>query len=197
MKITINNKQYNIKNECTILEACKFAKIKIPTLCYHSDLKSEGRCGICVVKANGKMMTSCNNKIQDGMIIKTNTQEIIEYRKTIIQLIGCNFEKEEEFRKWLKLEDLPDVKELKFKPRKSESIDDSCHDIVMDFEKCILCGRCIQKCRELQTVNAISYSGRANATRIAKSLDKKLINTDCVGCGQCTLVCPTNAMREK
>ncbi len=197
MKITIDNKQYNIKENCTILEACKNAKIKIPTLCYHPDLKPEGRCGMCLVEANGKMITSCNNKISDGMIIKTYTPQIVEYRKTMIELIGCSFEKEEEFKKWLKLENLPDVEELKFKPRKSEPIDDSCHDIVMDFEKCILCGRCIQKCRELQTVNAISYSRRANATKVSKSLDKKLMNTDCVGCGQCTLVCPTGAMREK
>ena len=197
MKITIDNKIYNIKNECTILEAAKSCGIRIPTLCYHSDLKPEGKCGMCLVEANGKMMTSCNNKIESDMIIKTYTPQIIEYRKAMIQLIGCNFEKEEEFRKWLKLENLPDVEELKFKPRKSEKIDDSCHDVVMDFQKCVLCGRCIQKCRELQTVNAISYSRRADATKISKTLDKKLMYTDCVGCGQCTLVCPTNAIREK
>ncbi len=197
MKITIDNKTYNIKEELTILEACKLSGIKIPTLCYHPDLIPEGRCGICAVLANGKFTTSCNNKIKDGMNIVTTSKEILEYRKSIIQLIGCNFEKEEEFKKWLKLEDLPDVKELKFKPRKSEEIDNSCHDIVMDFEKCIQCGRCIQKCRNLQTVNAISYSKRANATRVGKALDKKLAYTDCVGCGQCTLVCPTNAIREK
>ncbi len=197
MKITINNKTYNIKKELTILEACKLSGIKIPTLCYHPDLIPEGRCGICAVLVNGKFMTSCNNKIKDGMNIVTTSKEILEYRKSIIQLIGCNFEKEEEFRKWLQLENLPDVKELKFKPQKSEKIDNSCHDIVMDFEKCIQCGRCIQKCRNLQTVNAISYSKRANATRVGKALDKKLAYTDCVGCGQCTLVCPTGAIREK
>ena len=95
MRITIDNKTYNIKEELTILEACKSVKIEVPSLCYHSDLIPEGRCGICAVLVNGKFMTSCNNKIKDGMNITTTSYEILEYRKSIIQLIACNFEKEE------------------------------------------------------------------------------------------------------
>lgn len=197
MEIIIDGKKLKVKAGITILEAATKAGIKIPTLCYHPDLKPEGRCGICIVEANGKIMTSCNNKIQDGMIIQTNTENIRKQRKINSQLIGCNFEKEEEFRKWLALEELPDIDELKFKSKPSELIDETCNDIVMDFTKCIMCGRCVQKCRDLQTVNAICYSKRANGTIVGKSLGKKLIDTTCVGCGQCSLVCPTGAIKEK
>ncbi len=197
MKITINGQKLKIDKPCSILKAAELLNIKIPTLCYHPDLKSEGRCGICVVEANGQVMTSCNNNIKDGMIIETNNDRIKKQRKINAQLIGCNFEKEEEFRKWLELENIQDIEELKFKPRPSQEIDDSSQDIIMDFQKCILCGRCIQKCRDLQTVNAICYKNRANASMVTKSLKKKLIDTNCVGCGQCTLVCPTGAIREK
>ncbi|MCD4704644.1 [FeFe] hydrogenase, group A, partial [bacterium] len=197
MQITINNKKVKVNKDWTILQAAQKAGINIPTLCYHPDLKPEGRCGICIVEADGNIMTSCNNLVKEGMIVKTNTEKVIKYRKINIQLIGCNFEKENEFKKWLKIQKMSDVDELKFKPRRSPKIDDSAHDIIMDFSKCILCGRCIQKCKILQTVNAISYKNRANATTIDKALGKKLIETYCVGCGQCTLVCPTGAIKEK
>lgn len=197
MQVTIDGKKIKLNKSATILEVAEKNGIKIPTLCYHPDLRSEGKCGVCVVEANGKMLTSCNNEIKDGMIIETDNEKIQKQRKMNVQLLGCNFECEEEFRKWLKLENLQDIDELKFKPRPSEKLDDSSHDIVMDFEKCILCGRCIQKCRDTQTVNAICYTGRANATIVTKSLGKKLTDTSCVGCGQCSLVCPTGAIREK
>ncbi|HNZ86222.1 MAG TPA: [FeFe] hydrogenase, group A [bacterium] len=197
MLVTIDGKKIKVNKKCTILELATKNGIKIPTLCYHPDLRSDGKCGVCVVEVNGKLMTSCNNDISDGMIIQTTNERIIKQRKINAQLVGCNFEDEEEFRKWLKLSNMPDIDELKFKPHASQELDDSSHDIVMDFKNCVLCGRCIQKCRDIQTVNAICYKGRANATVVTKSLGKKLIDTNCVGCGQCSLVCPTNAIREK
>jgi len=188
MQITINNKKIKVEKDWTILKAAQKAKINIPTLCYHPDLKPSGRCGVCVVEANGRIMTSCNNLVREGMIIKTKSPKVIQQRKTNIQLLGSNFEKEEEFRKWLKLENLPDVKDLRFKPKPSKKPDNSSPAITIDFEKCILCGRCIQKCREVQSVNAICYSERANAVKLDTALGFSLDKTTCVECGQCALV---------
>jgi NADP-reducing hydrogenase subunit HndD len=196
MQITINNKKIKVEADWTILKAAQKAKIDIPTLCYHPDLKPSGRCGVCVVEVNGKIMTSCNNLVREGMVIKTNSPKVIKQRKTTIQLLGSNFEKEEEFRKWLKLENLPDVKELRFKPKPSKKPDNSSSAISINFENCILCGRCIQKCREVQSVNAICFSERANAIKLDTAMGFDLNNTTCVQCGQCSLVCPTGAIQE-
>lgn len=196
MQIIINGKKIKVKADWTILQAVNKAKINIPTLCYHPDLKPSGRCGVCVVEANGKIMTSCNNLVREGMIIKTNSPRVIQQRKTNVQLLGCNFEKEAEFKKWLKLENLPDIEELKFKPKPSRSPDISSPAITIDFEKCILCGRCIQKCRDIQTVNAISFSQKANAIKLDTALGLDLDQTTCVQCGQCSVVCPTGAIQE-
>lgn len=197
MYITINNQKIKVGKNWTILDAAKSIGIKIPTLCYHPDLKPEGRCGICVVEVDGKLITACNNLAIDGMNIKTNSKKVIEQRKINVQLIGCNFEKEEEFRKWLKLENLPDVQELRFKPKPSKKSDISTPAITIDFEKCILCGLCIQRCREVQGVNAICFSERANAIKLDTCLGLPLNKTDCVTCGQCAVVCPTSAIKEK
>ncbi len=196
MQITINNKKIKVKKDWTILKAAQKAKIDIPTLCYHPDLKPSGRCGVCVVEVNSKIMTSCNNLVQEGMVVKTKSPKVLKQRNMNIQLLGCNFEEEEEFRKWLKLEHLPDVKELRFKPKPSRKPDISSPAITIDFEKCILCGRCIQKCREIQGVNAISFSERANAMKLDTAMGLKLSQTTCVQCGQCALVCPTGAIKE-
>ncbi len=142
-------------------------------------------------------MTACNNKIKAGMIIKTNSKKVQEYRKINIQLVGCNFAREDAFKKWLKMENLPDIDELRFKPKTKEKIDCSACDITIDFSKCILCGRCIQKCRDVQSVNAICFAQRANALKVGTSFDKNIIQTTCVGCGQCALVCPTGAIKER
>jgi len=204
MYITINGKKIRVEADWTILKAANKAKIKIPTLCYHPDLKPSGRCGICVVEVDpstgsgepGKIMTSCNNLVRAGMVVKTKSPKVLQQRKTNVQLLGCNFEKEEEFRKWLKLENLPDVKELRFKPKPSRKPDISSPAITIDFEKCILCGRCIQKCRDTQSVNAICFSERANAIKLDTSLGLDLDQTTCVQCGQCALVCPMGAIKE-
>jgi len=90
MQISINNKKIKVEKDWTILKAAQKAKIDIPTLCYHPDLKPSGRCGICVVEANGKIMTACNNLVREGMVIKTNSPQVQKQRKTNAQLIGCN-----------------------------------------------------------------------------------------------------------
>ncbi len=197
IKLIINGKKISAPAGQTILEVAKKNNIKIPTLCYHEDLKPEGRCGVCGVEVNGQIMTACNNKIKAGMIIKTNSKKVQEYRKINIQLVGCNFAREDAFKKWLKMENLPDIDELRFKPKTKEKIDCSACDITIDFSKCILCGRCIQKCRDVQSVNAICFAQRANALKVGTSFDKNIIQTTCVGCGQCALVCPTGAIKER
>jgi iron-only hydrogenase group A len=196
MQIKINYKKVKVKAGQTVLEVAKAHGIHIPYLCYHPDLKPEGRCGICTVEIDGKLQTSCNTKVREGMEVITNSPQIVKQRKTNAQLIGCNFEKEEEFKKWLKLAQLPDIEELKFKPQASRPPDISSPAITIDFEKCILCGRCIQKCREVQSVNAISYSERANAIKLDTTLGLDLNKTTCVQCGQCSVVCPTGAIQE-
>ncbi|MEI7473961.1 MAG: NADH-dependent [FeFe] hydrogenase, group A6 [bacterium] len=201
----INGINIQVEEGTTILEAAKLANIKIPSLCKHSDLDATAACGICVVKVKGveRMIRSCCTALTEGMEILTHTPEVIDIRKTVLELIlsnhpnscltcgrnqNCELQslaaefgiKEEEFGKILK----------------DFEIDDSIKTIVLEPNKCIKCERCIQACQNMQNVWALSFVDRGIKTRIAPAADFKLSESPCVSCGQCAAHCPVGAIYE-
>ncbi|MFA5100123.1 MAG: NADH-dependent [FeFe] hydrogenase, group A6, partial [Candidatus Omnitrophota bacterium] len=190
----------------TILEAAKSVQIKIPTLCKHPDLPASAACGICIVKAKGsnKMLRACCTPLEDGMEITTHDPEIVEIRRTVIELIlsnhpndclkcgrnnDCELQKltadfgitEEQFPQFLR--DLPK--------------DSSTNTIVLEPQKCILCGRCVEVCQDNQDVWALSFLERGIKTHISPAGQIQLGDSPCVRCGQCSAHCPTGAIVEK
>lgn len=202
---TINGIQVQVDKNSTILEAAKKANVKIPSLCKHSDLDPSASCGICIVKVKGsdKMPRACCTLLIEGMNITTHDPEITEIRRTVLKLIlsnhpnscltcgrnqNCELQtlaaefgiKEEEFGKILK----------------EDEIDKSIKTIVLESNKCIKCGRCIQACQEMQNVWALSFVNRGIKTRIAPAADFSLTESPCVSCGQCSAYCPVGAIYE-
>ena len=206
IKAIINGKQVSVEQGTTILDAAKKVFVKIPTLCKHPDLPPSAGCGICVVKVKGssKMVRACCTPIEEKMDITTQDPEIVEIRKTVLELIlsrhpdsclTCGRNNDCELQRLTA--DFGIRKESFQKSLHELPIDDSTGTIVLEPQKCILCGRCIEVCQDMQNVWALSFLERGIDTRISPAGDIRLGDSPCVRCGQCSNHCPTGAIVEK
>lgn len=203
MSIIIDKKEFTFKPNQTILEVARENNIQIPTLCYLKGVCQDSSCRICMVEnlKNGRLMISCNTLAEDGMEVSTNSERVINSRKMTLQLMLSNHNKDCstckksgycKFQDLLKEYGLPFIHEYnKYK------IDDSSPCITRDINKCILCGRCAKICSQTQSVDALTKQQRGYNTFMGCVFDMPLKESTCVGCGQCTLVCPTGALVEK
>lgn len=190
----------------TIMEAAEIMGIRIPRLCYHPDLSLAGSCRVCLVEVKGIdfFMASCSVKIWEGMEIQTNSPEIRQARRDIVELLLDNHTKdcqtcERDGRCELqKLAYSLGVRERLFEgERKSFPPDASSRSVVRVPEKCILCGRCVRVCAEVQGVNNLSQHGRGFHTVVSPAHGAKMDDSVCIQCGQCINACPTAAFIEK
>ncbi len=203
--LTIDNTKVAVEEGATVLEASKLAGVKIPTLCYLKDINVIGACRICMVEVKGArtFMASCVTPASEGMVVRTNTPAVVKARKTILELILSDHPMEcltcirNQNCELQKLAEEFGIKEIRFQGAKTEyPIDDSSPSIVRDPRKCVLCRRCVSVCNNIQTVQALTPEMRGFNTLIAPAFNEKLANMECVGCGQCSLVCPTGAIHE-
>ena len=206
INIIIDNQKVSVPEGTTILEAAKMAGIDIPTLCFLKDINEIGDCRMCIVKVEGRkgFATSCIQKVEEGMIVKTHTPEIIEARHVMLDLIISNHDKDCLTCTRMgncELQALAakfGIQTIEFKgERKEYPIDDFSPAIVKDPNKCILCRRCVAVCKNIQKIGAIDCGNRGFDSSISTSYNKSLKDTNCVYCGQCIEACPTSALREK
>jgi NADH-quinone oxidoreductase subunit G len=205
IKATINSIPVEVPEGTSILAAAKAVQMDIPALCKHMDLESSAACGICVVKVRGraKMLRACCTSVENGMEIITHDPEIVKVRRTVLELIlsnhpndclNCGRNNDCELQRLAanfgirksgypkKLRDLP--------------IDSSTKTIVLEPQKCILCGRCVNVCQFHQNVWALSFINRGINTHISPAGEINLADSPCVRCGQCSNHCPTGAITE-
>lgn len=206
INLTIDGRSYQIKEGKTILESCKELGISIPSLCYLKDISSNASCGICVVELKGakSLVRSCVTSASEGMEIKTHSPAVNQARVTNLQLLLANHPADclicdrngncelQEISSVLGVNETPYDKTKPLLP-----LDETSLSLIRDPNKCILCGRCVAVCAEMQTVYAIDFAGRGLKTKIATYKDKGLGNVACTNCGQCALVCPTGAIVER
>ena len=204
INVKVNGIAVSVPKGSTILEAARAAGVEIPTLCYMKEKNEIGACRICVVEATGArgLVTACVYPAADGMEINTNSAKVREARKTTLELIlsthdknclSCVRSTNCELQK-LCLEYGVDSHAFEgFKP--TYALDYSMPHLVRDNNKCILCRRCVAACKE-QFVSVIGANNRGIDTCIGSPFDAELIQTPCVSCGQCTVVCPTGALVE-
>ena len=206
VNITIDNQNISVPKGITILEAAKRAGIDIPTLCFLKDINEIGDCRMCVVKVEGRrgFATSCIQKVEEGMNIRTHSPEIIEARRVMLDLIISNHDKDCLTCTRMgncELQALAvkfGIQSIDYKgERKEHPVDDLSPSIVKDPNKCILCRRCVAVCKNIQKIGAIDCGNRGFDSNISTSYNKSLKDTNCVFCGQCIEACPTSALREK
>ncbi|MDR2047504.1 MAG: [FeFe] hydrogenase, group A [Clostridiales bacterium] len=206
VNLKINGMPAAVPAGSTILEAARYVGIKIPTLCYLKDINAIGACRVCVVEVKGarSLVASCVYPVNEGMEVFTATPKVLESRRTTVELmlsdhnknclscvrstncelqtlaeeLGCNAQKFSG--------------ETKFYPA------DATHaSIIRDNSKCILCRRCVAACKNYQSVAVIGANARGFDTHVGCLFERRLNDVACVGCGQCINVCPTGALREK
>lgn len=203
--MTIDGKTVEINGERNILEVARKAGIDIPVFCYDPELSIYGACRMCVFEnERGGIDASCSAQPRDGMVIKTNTPRLRKYRKMVLELLlashcrDCtvcpknNNCKLQEFALRYNLTD------VRFPNNYIQAEKDtSSYSIVRDPAKCILCGKCVRMCNEVQNVGAIDYGFRSSKMKIVTAFDGEIANSPCVGCGQCAAVCPVGAIVVK
>ncbi|MEI7943098.1 MAG: NADH-dependent [FeFe] hydrogenase, group A6 [Candidatus Riflemargulisbacteria bacterium] len=206
IKVKINEEEVEVPAGTSILNAAKKAGIKIPTLCYHEDLLPTASCGLCIVKIKGmnKKVRACATAAENGMEVITHDSELYNIRKIVLELILSNHPNECltcQRNGQCELQTLSKefgIREQNFTPiLKAKSIDKSTTSLILDRQKCISCGRCVQVCQDVQAVWALEFIGRGFTMNIAPAGDLQLNESPCVKCGQCSAHCPVGAIVEK
>jgi NADP-reducing hydrogenase subunit HndD len=206
VSLSIDGKQVKVKQGTTILQAAKQVGIDIPTLCFLKEINEVGDCRMCIVEVEGRrgFVTSCIQKVEEGMVVHTNTESVIEARKVILDLILSNHVKDclTCIRSGnCELQNLAikyNVRNIEYAGEKIEhEIDDVSPSIVRDTNKCILCRRCVGACKNVQGIGAIDCINRGFESCISTVAGKSLNDVNCTFCGQCIEACPTGALHEK
>ncbi|MBN1256942.1 MAG: iron hydrogenase small subunit [Planctomycetes bacterium] len=205
INITINDKPYKVDDGLTIMQAADHCGYHIPRLCYHPELSIEGACRVCIVQVEGvkNFVASCCYPASDGMKVYTNTKELRQARRDIVELLldnhpeDCHTCERDGNCELQRLAYAMGIRKMHFSgERKHYEIDISSPSVVRDPEKCILCGRCVRMCQEIQGINAIGYAHRGFNTVVTPAYNMPFGESVCSHCGQCINVCPTAAFTE-
>jgi NADH-quinone oxidoreductase subunit G len=205
VKLTIDHKAIEVPEGSTIMDAANIAGIPIPKLCFLKDINEIGACRVCVVEIEGKdkLVASCNNKVEEGMIVYTNSPKVRRNRKKTVEMIlsqhnsncvtcarntNCSLQK---ITRDLNILDIPYEVETKPLPWNKD------FPLIRDNEKCIKCMRCVSVCEKIQSVNVWDAAGTGSRTNVYVADNKKIEESKCVLCGQCVTHCPVGALRER
>lgn len=206
INITINENEYQVEEGSTILEAIRSNGMDITTLCYLKECLNVGKCGVCAVEVEGKnnLVLACLTKVEEGMVIKTDTEKVQERVKTRVSALlnkhefKCGACPRRENCELLKL-----VIKTKAKAAtpfvvtdKTEYIDNRSKSIMIDRSKCVLCGRCVAACSSKTGTNSLKIANVDGKRIVTTGCDEWLDNTNCLLCGQCVAACPVAALQE-
>lgn len=205
VNITIDNHTIAVPSGTTIMEAAASIHIPIPKLCYLKDINEIGACRVCVVEIEGQdhLVTSCNNVVEEGMTIYTNSPKVRRNRKHTVEMILSQHDAQcatcvrsgncplQTVANDLNIVDSPYKKEICIEEW------DTRYPLVRDASKCVKCMRCIQVCDKIQGMHIWDVSGTGARTTVGVSGNRDIKTADCALCGQCITHCPTGALRER
>lgn len=204
--LNIDGREFEATTGQTILEVARENGIHIPTLCYYEGTTNVGACRVCVVEVENarSLVASCCMPASPGMVVKTNTERVLNARKMIVELLWASGDHNCltcEKNGNCELQDL--VYDMKIElPRfnidpPGYRVEDTNSMISRDLNKCILCGRCVRACNEIQVNEILDFSSRGSRAKVGPAFDADYIDSECVFCGQCVDVCPVGALTFK
>ncbi|MGE5588638.1 MAG: NADH-dependent [FeFe] hydrogenase, group A6 [Clostridia bacterium] len=206
VRLTIDGQEVEAHEGETVLDAARRAGRDIPTLCYHPAVGRIGSCRVCVVEIGGarNLPASCVTPVADGMVVRTNTPAVREARRTVVELLlaahphDC-LKCERNGR--CELQDLAmrlGIRVARFhRETDHRTTDVSSPALVRQPDKCVLCGRCVKACSEVQAVGVLGFAYRGTRSCVTPMFEHGLGESKCVSCGQCAKVCPVGAISEK
>jgi predicted molibdopterin-dependent oxidoreductase YjgC len=204
--LTIDGREVQAEAGMTIFEAARKAGISIPHLCYRNDLTPTTSCRLCVVEVEGArtLVASCALPVAPKMVVRTDTKRVRDARKLVVELLlsdhpyDCMTCEKSGSCKLEKYAYQFGIRKTRFQGEKHEYPLRAVNPFYeRDYNKCILCGRCVTVCHEVQYCEAVDYSKRGFTTKVAASFDHSMQQTPCVFCGNCVSVCPVGALSEK
>lgn len=205
VRLTIDQQVVEVPEGSTIMDAANIAGIPIPKLCFLKEINEIGACRVCVVEIEGKekLVTSCNNQVEEGMVVYTNSPKVRRNRKKTVEMIlsqhnancvtcarnrNCSLQT---ITRDLNILDVPYEKDLHFQPWNKN------FPLIRDADKCIKCMRCIQVCDKVQGVRLWDLEGTGSRANVYVSGSRTIEESDCTLCGQCITHCPVGALRER
>jgi predicted molibdopterin-dependent oxidoreductase YjgC len=205
--LNINGIDVQASKDMTVLEAAAKVGIYIPTLCYHPDLPTFGACRVCMVEADGRLVTACRAPVKDGMVVRTDTERVNRVRRNVVALILANHNQDCQScvkNNNCKLQEVSSFVGItqehmeRFRRQVPELKKDSSNPVfTRDFSRCILCGICIRTCQEINGAEAIDFGFRGYETSVVTLGNKPLFDSKCESCGECVERCPTGALAIK
>ena len=180
VSLTIDGKPVQVPAGTSLLLAAKVNNIDIPTLCYHPELKPEGRCRLCVVEIGAaphtRLVNSCTYPAEPGLVVATASEKVLASRRMVMELLLAQAPAAEHLKEMAAAMGVYETRFAKGDPA----------------ARCILCAQCVRTCREVVGVSAISMAFRTPKKRVATPFAEQ--SEACIGCGSCVFICPTNTI---
>jgi iron-only hydrogenase group A len=205
IEMQVDGRAIEAKEGETILSALKREGIHVPTLCHMEGLLPSGACRMCIVELDGapNFVPACSFPVTAGMKIQTHSPKVLDARRTIVELLlsnhpdDCLYCTRSGKCDLQQLSQTMGIRQRLYRGKRNEKEKDVAGPIVRDPEKCILCGRCVRICEEVQGVSAIDFVSRGSKSYVGTAFDQGLNVSTCINCGQCIVSCPTGALAEK
>ncbi len=207
INIKIEGISYQVEEGLTILEAAKLCGYNIPSLCaYNHGECSQGSCRVCLVEVKGArgLVASCVYPVSEGMEIVISSQKAVAARRASVELllsnhsVQCQQCEKNEYCELLYAAKVTGAREGMFEGVKTPvTVDEVTPAIIRDTSKCILCGRCIERCKNAHGLSVLGFEKRGFNTIVGPAENRSFADSPCIMCGQCTSVCPTGALMEK